>query len=174
MNSPCCEPKEITNATYSKGFALITTLVLLTMLSILALSQISSNSTQTKMATNAADTEISFEKTEGAVSEATNKMINSTYTSEKFLQNGSGLYVFNKNTAPLWHTSNWDSSAFAIEGFAGLAGTKATYMIEQLPSVVQPGQNLRTMTRIYRITGRTTGQSGLSSVLIQSTLQIQR
>lgn len=165
---------QVKNTVHKKGFALITTLVLLTMLTILALSQISTNSTQTKMATNATDSETSFEKTEGTVNEATNKMINSSYTSDQFLQNGSGLYVFDQNATPLWQTLNWDSSVSAIRGFSGLAGSQANYIIEQLPSVVQPGQNLRSMTRIYRITGRTTGQSGQSSVLLQSTLQIQR
>ena len=57
MNHLYATQLPVKTAIHNKGFALITTLVLLTMLTILALSQISSNSTQTKIATNATDTE---------------------------------------------------------------------------------------------------------------------
>lgn len=157
-----------------KGFILITTLVLLGMLTILGVSQISINSTQTKVAANATDSEISFEKTEGAMNEAVRKMINRTYSYDSFQNNANGLYLFNQNVAPAWQTINWDSSGAVITSFAGMSGLQAKYIIEQLPSVVKPGQNMKTSTRIYRITARAVGQNGSSSVLLQSTVQIQK
>ena len=54
------------NRRAQKGYILLMTLILLVMLTVLALAAVSLNSTQTRIAANATDTEISFEKTEGA------------------------------------------------------------------------------------------------------------
>ncbi|KTD35374.1 Tfp pilus assembly protein PilX [Legionella moravica] len=157
-----------------KGYILITTLVLMSMLTMMALTQSSHNTSQTRVATNATDSEISFEKTEGALNEAVNKLLNSTYTPQSFLNNTNGLYVFDSSAAPIWKTVNWSSSAAVINSFQGSSGTQSSYIIEQLPSVIQPGQNMKSPTRIYRITARSVGANGTSSVLIQSTIQIQQ
>lgn len=156
-----------------KGFLLITTLVLLVMLTVLGLAQVSINTTQTQIATNATDTEISFEKAEGALNEAINQMLAYNYSTTSFLNNTNGLYVFDKNAAPKWQTVNWSSTGAVINSFSGSTGLQAKYIIEALPSVVQPGQNMKTLTRIYRVTGRAVGQNGNSSTLLQSTIQIR-
>lgn len=157
-----------------EGFILITTLVLMIMLTVLAVTQVSLNTTQTQVARNSTTAEISFEKTEGALNEAINRMINHTYTSESFLNNTNGLYLFNQNDPPLWHEVDWDSSTSVINSFQGSTGLRASYIIEQLPSVVQPGQNMKSLTHVYRVTGRAIGEDGNSSVLLQSTIQIQQ
>lgn len=157
-----------------KGYILITTLVLLVMVTALALTQAGLNSTQTRVATNATDSEISFEKTEGAVNEALNRLINSTYTSESFLRNNNGLYLFDQSEAPLWKTINWSSASDAIQSFQGNTSSQASYIIEQLPSVIRPGQNMKKPTRVYRVTGYGVGATGSTAVLLQSTLQIQQ
>lgn len=162
------------NRKTEQGFILITSLVLLMMLTVLGVAQISINSTQTQVATNVTDTETSFEKTEGAVNEAINQMLDHAYTASNFSSNTNGLYLFNQSTTPIWQTVNWESGGAVIRSFSGLNGLQASYIIEQLPSVVQPGQSMRALTRIYRITGRSVGQTGNSSVLIQSTVQIQQ
>ncbi|RUR06004.1 pilus assembly protein [Legionella sp. km772] len=162
------------NRKKEQGFILITTLVLLGMLTVLGVAQITINSSQTQIATNISDTETSFEKTEGAVNEAINRMLDHAYTASNFSNNNNGLYLFNQNNTPIWQTVNWDASGAVIRSFSGLNGPQASYVIEQLPSVVQPGQNMKALTRIYRITARSVGQTGNSSVLIQSTVQIQQ
>ncbi len=70
----------------------MTTLVLMIMLTALAVTQVSLNSSQTRVAANATDSEISFEKAEGASNEAVNKIINHSYSSENFINNNNGLY----------------------------------------------------------------------------------
>lgn len=157
-----------------KGYILLTTLVLMIMVTVLALTQVSLNSSQTRVAANATDSEISFEKTEGAVNEALNNIIKGTYNTENFLRNNNGFYLFDQNAAPIWKTINWSSSAAVINSFQGNTSTQAGYIIEQLPSVIQPGQNMKSPTHVYRITGRAVDASGNSSVLLQSTVQIQR
>ena len=156
------------------GYILITTLVLMIMLTAMALTQISMNSSQTRVATNATDLEQSFEKTEGAMNEAINRILNSTYTTANFLQNNNGLYVFNTtDTTPLWKTIDWSSSAAVIKSFQGASGNQASYIIEQLPSVIQPGQNMKTPTYVYRITARTVGASGNTAIMLQTTMESQ-
>lgn len=159
--------------TNQKGFILITTLVLLVMITIIGMAQISMNSTQTKVTANTTDIEINYEKTEGALNEAINKLIKQEYDNEDFANNTNGLYLCNSNAAPTWKTLNWDSAASVIPSFQGLSGKQASYIVVQLPSVAQPGQNMKTLTRIYRVTSRSVAQSGLSSVMLQNTVQIQ-
>lgn len=157
-----------------KGYVLLTTLVLMIMLTVLALTQVSSNTNQTRVASNATDSEITFEKTEGAVNEAINKLNNGTYIAASFLTNSNGLYQHDASATPLWKTVGW-SSADVINSFQGGTNSQASYFIEKLPSVCLPGQNCRTQTNnLYRITARAVGANGNSSVIIQTTLQIQQ
>jgi type IV pilus assembly protein PilX len=155
------------------GYILLMTLIFLIILTVLALAEVSLNSMQTRVAANATDTEISFEKTEGALNEAINYLLNGTYSASNFLQNANGFYQLDPTAAPLWTTVNWSSSKAVINSFQGNTNSQASYIIEQLPSVVQPGQNMKTPTYIYRITARSTGASGHTAVLLQSTIQIQ-
>lgn len=157
-----------------KGYVLITTLVLMIMLTVMALTQVSMNSTQTRVAANATDSEISFEKTEGALNEAVNSIINGTYNPDSFLRNNNGLYLFDDSIAPLWKTLDWSNSNAVINSFQGQSGSNASYILEKLPSVIVPGQNMKTPANVYRITSRSTGANGNTSVLIQSTIQIQQ
>lgn len=161
------------NQSKEQGFILFMTLVLLILLTVLALHQVSLNMTQTRIAANATDSQISFEKTEGAVNESLNNVINGTYTPDSFIRNNSGLYLHNPNSSPLWNTVNWSSSAAIINSFQGGTSAQAAYFIEQLPSVIKPGQNMKTPTRIYRVTARSLNASGNSSTIIQNTMQTQ-
>ena len=155
------------------GYVLLTTLILMLMLTVLALTQVSMNSSQTRVATNATDTEITFEKTEGAMNQAINNLNNGTYLPSNFLNNNNGLYVTDPTAPPLWTTINWSSPAAVINSFQGSSGPQASYFIEQLPSVILPGQSMKSTTNFYRITARAVGATGNSAVILQTTLQIQ-
>ena len=157
-----------------KGFILLMTLVLLILITIFALNQASSNTSQTRIAANATDSESSFEKAEGVMNEAINYLLNGTYSAAQFLQNGSGLYLYDATIAPLWTTVNWSSGNAITSNFQGNSSSNASYIIEQLPSVVQPGQNISKPSRIYRITVNSVGASGNTTSQLQSTIQIQQ
>lgn len=156
-----------------QGYVLLLSMVFLMMLTLLAISVISLNTTQTRIATNHTNTEISLEKAEGALNEAINKLIKGTYNPKNFMQNGNGLYLLDPSAPPIWTTINWSSSSAVISGFKGSSGASASYIIEQLPSVVSPGQNMKTPTSIYRITVRAVGAGGNEATILQSTVQIQ-
>lgn len=156
-----------------QGYVLLTTIVLMIMLTVLAVSQVSLNTSQTRVAANVTDSEITFEKTEGAVNEAINNLKNGTYNAANFLSNSNGFYLFDQTAAPLWKTINWASSSAVIQSFQGKSGSQASYFIEKLPSVCLPGQNCKLPSNLYRITARALGANGNSSVIIQTTLQVQ-
>jgi type IV pilus assembly protein PilX len=158
----------------NQGYVLITSLILMVMLTVMALTQVSMNSSQTRVAANASDAEVSFEKTEGAINEAINSIINGSYNQESFMRNNNGFYLFDDSTAPLWKTIDWSNSSAVISSFQGGSGSSANYILEKLPSVIIPGQNMKVPANVYRITARSTGANGNSSVLIQSTIQIQQ
>lgn len=156
-----------------QGSVLIITLLLLMMLTVMAVTQISFNSTQNHVATNTTDAQIALQTAEGALNQATNNLLAGTYPTSSFLSNSNGLYVLNASAAPLWTTINWTSSSAVIMGFQGGSNSQAAFFIELLPSIVKAGQNSSITTQVYRITARAVGASGNSPVILQSTVQIQ-
>lgn len=154
------------------GFILITALIFLLVITILAVSLVNLNSTQTRMATNVTDTAIAFQSAEGALMNATDLLLNGTYSATQFVANGNGFYNVNVQNTPLWMTINWASGA-VISGFKGGSAANSALFIEKMPSVILPGQNMKTPTQIYRVTVRGTGGSSNAIVLLQGTLLTQ-
>lgn len=164
----------LTQSKKQQGYILLLTMILLVMITVLALTNVSLNTTQIRIAANATDEEISLEKTEGALNEAINKLMNGTYTSANFIQNSNGLYILDATNPPLWTTINWSSATSVIYSFQGGSNSQASYIIEKLPSVSAPGQNINKATNVYRITARSVGANGNTAILLQNTLQIQQ
>lgn len=156
------------------GSVLIITLLLMVMLTIIAVSQLSFNSTQTHIATNTADAQIAFETAAGALNDGTNNLFAGTFTTSSFLSNTKGLYNFNPNDAPYWSTVDWTNNNAVISSFQGSSLGQSAYIIEQLPSVIRPGQSMGSSTQVFRITAHAVGASGNSAVILQSTLVIQQ
>ena len=161
-------------STYSRGSVLIITLLLLLMLTIMAVAQVSFNTTQTHIATNTADVQVAFQTAEGALNEAVNNLLAGNFPANNILSNANGLYLFDQNNAPVWSTVDWNNANAVILSFQGNSNAQASYMIEQLPSVVHPGQNANAPAQVYRITSHAVGASGNASVILQSTVQIQQ
>lgn len=156
-----------------QGSILIISLILLLALTVIAISQITFNSTQTHIAANSSDSHVAFETAEGALNQATNSLFAGTYPTANFLSNTNGLYFYSASDAPLWTTIDWTSPAAVIMSFQGSSNAQAAYFIELLPSVVQGGQTSSTPTQVYRITARAVGASGGSPVILQRTVQMQ-
>lgn len=152
------------------GSVLIITLIVLLMLTVMAVAEISVNSTQTHVATNTADAQIAFQTAEGALNEATNNLLANQYPLSGFLSNANGLYQM-QNNAPLWTTVDWSSAGAVIMSFQGQSGAQAAFIIELLPSVPKPGQSMASPSPVYRITARAVGASGSSPVILQNTVQ---
>ncbi|MEO6920043.1 MAG: PilX N-terminal domain-containing pilus assembly protein [Collimonas sp.] len=157
-----------------RGATLFITTIMMLLLTILALGAMSLNSMQTRIATNAADAQIAFQTAEGALNQAQTNIIAGNYPPGTFVANSNGLYTFAPASAPLWTTVNWSSSSAAIQSFTGNSSAPAAYIIEQLPSVIRPGQNYKKQTQVFRVTVRAVGASGGAPVMLQSTVQIQQ
>lgn len=156
-----------------RGSVLIITLLLMLMLTVIAVTQISFNSTQTHIATNTADAQIAFQTAEGVLNEATNTLLAGNIALAGFMANTNGLYLHNPTNASLWSTVDWTNANAVIRSYQGGSSAQGAYLIELLPSVVKAGQNASIPTQVYRITARAVGASGNSPVILQSTLQIQ-
>jgi type IV pilus assembly protein PilX len=149
----------------NRGGILITTLILLVMLTILSLTMMSLNITQTRIATNSADAQESYQTAEGALNQAAANLQAGNYSLADFSANANGLYIFSSNSAPIWTTVNWANAAGSIQCTScGVSGT-AAYVIEYLPPVLVPGSGTK---KAYRITARAVGVSGLSPVILQA------
>jgi type IV pilus assembly protein PilX len=156
------------------GAVLLTTMMLLLMLTILALAAYALNTTQTRVATNAADSMVAYQTAEGTLSQARNALLDGTHADSSFAANANGLYILDTSAAPLWtRAATWSSETAVLQGFQGGSKEKGSYLIEKLPSVSRPGSDLKTQTRVYRITARAVGKSGGSPVILQSTVSVQ-
>jgi len=157
-----------------RGFVLITVLLIVLLITVLAIAIVSLNTNQTRIATNAADSQISFQTAEGALTQASAAVLAGTYSSAQFAANTAGLYTYNASaTAPLWTTVNWNSSTAVITGFQGDASAAAAYIVEQLPSVIKPGEDFKHPTMVYRITARGVGATSNSVTILQALVTFQ-
>lgn len=156
-----------------QGYVLLITLVFLVVLTVLSLASVSLNTTQSRIAANATDSEIAFEKAEGALNQATNLLLNGTYPVSNFAQNANGFYTLDPNVLSQWAGTTWPSSSSVVSSFQGNTGNAASYLIERLPSVLRPGQNMQMPTFIYRITARAPGGTNNTAVILQTTVQFQ-
>lgn len=159
---------------FQQGSVLIFALMLLIMLTIIAVAQMTMNTPQIRIANNSADQQVAFHTAEGALNEAINNLLSGQYSTASFLNNANGLYLFNPNNAPIWTTLDWSSTSSSIKSFQGGSNAQSSYIIEQLPSIIQGGQNINSPVNVYRITARGVGASGGSVVILQSTVQIQQ
>lgn len=157
----------------TQGYALIATLMFMLTLTLIALAMMHLNTTQIKISTNDADSTVAFQTAEGALNQALNNVLAGNYPFSSFSQNTNGLYIYNPNNPALWTTIAWSGSS-VIAGFQGSAKNPAVFFIEQLPSVIQPGQNIKRPTQVYRITARSSGASGSTSCILQATVQTQQ
>lgn len=161
-----------------RGFVLLTALVMLLVLTLIALVAMSFEANQARVAGNTANAQIAFETAEGALRVAEGNLLSSTYAANQFVVGGTnGLYLFNPVSAPIWsQASTWAGTNVIVSGFTGQSATAALVVIEQLPSVSLPGQNLASIqygggsppARVYRITARAVGFNGKAPVMVQS------
>ncbi len=156
-----------------RGSVLIITVILVLLLTILGLGTVSLNTMQTRIATNSADAQMSFQTAEGVLNQAQSKLIAGDYAYANFVAGDNGLYLFDPAVVPVWTTIDWSNASAAISSFQGKSSMPGAYIIELLPSFVRPGQSLKRMTRVFRVTARAVGPSGGAPVLLQSTVQLQ-
>jgi type IV pilus assembly protein PilX len=162
-----------------RGSILIATIFLVLMLTILGIGAMSLNTTQTRIATNTADSQTAFQTAEGALTEAQAILTVPNYDHKSFPIGNAGYYAFTVGNAPTWTTIDWTGNTAAVS-FQGKAKNPGYYIIEQLgvTPIVGTGTNPKNgvpqpVNWNYRITSRAFGASGGPMVMLQATVQIQ-
>lgn len=160
-----------------EGFVLVTAMIFLLVLTLFALVIFSQEARQQSVSNATNNALTSFQTADGALSEAEGKLLSNQYTA--FTSNTAGQYLYNPASvqSPLWQRVSWDKPGDVIVGsFKGESSLAPRYIIEQLPSVVVPGQSLSTqqygtgapLVKVYRITAKATGRDAKTSTTVHS------
>ena len=158
-----------------RGTALIVSLLILLVLTILGVAAMSTTTMEEKMAGNSRKIDLAFQSAESALRDAqTDPAIkNDLTTFDSTCTNG--LCLPSVTGTPVWDTVNWSTNARiygAYTGATAIPGVPApVYIIEKMPPVVTPGNNLGqagSSSQVYRITSRATGPGGVVVVELQS------
>ena len=168
-----------------RGVALIMSLVMLLILTILGLSSVQSTSLQLRMSLNARDNDLAFQASESAVREAEGWM--STNTSLLVFQaaNSNGLYDAPDLGSVNLSTFDWNNPGNDMRGYITLStplsqvATQPKYIIEWAKTVMSEADTLNMgnigqdtgsgRTQVFRVTTYGTGGTDSAHVMIQTT-----
>lgn len=168
-----------------QGVALIMSLVMLLILTILGISSVQTTSMQERMTLNARDNDLAFQAAESAVREAENYL--STNTSLLPFQdaNTDGRYDAPDNGAVDMSAFDWATAGNNDRGFKTVATTldgvadQPKYIIEWVKTVVSEEDTLNLnnigqdtgsgRTQMFRVTAYGTGGTDTAHVMIQTT-----
>lgn len=164
-------------STTQQGSALIVTLSILLILTLLGISAMSTSTLQERMAGNARDAEVAFESAETAI-RAAEKYIESIATTSVF-NNSAGKYAARGSSAEAWKTEgNW--SGAVNYSISSTVAKSPHYMIQIIESTLGEsdevnsgaaygsGGNSTDKPTVFQITARGYGLSPNSRVMLQS------
>lgn len=167
-----------------RGVALVVALLMLVLTLIITMAVVRPQALQSRMATNQQARNIALQSAEAALREAENGILTGQYSN--FAKNNGGLYLLDPastSQAKYLDNSIWTTAGATLSyggpsltGNGPRAGATTQYIIEQLPSVANPGQALNgsqyggaaAKTKVYRITAYSTGPDGTAAVRLQS------
>lgn len=170
------------------GFVLVVALILLLVLTLLGLAAAQSTSLEERMARNARNHDMAFQAAEAGLSAAQSAILQGLWTNADYSGNANGLYMLasccGANTwTSAWTVANAWTTALPMDtavpglSIAGIpAGQQPVYIIEQLPPVATPGNNLGQQqsgsgappVQPYRITVYATGGDQTTHVILQT------
>lgn len=168
-----------------RGMVLVVALILLLVLTLLGLAATQNSALEEKMAGNLRNHQLAFQAAEAALRAAESGLNQALWTN--FTVNSGGLYLYNPNNppaTPLWQTLDWNNpanvltyAAVANQPLPGPLAQQPEFIIEQMPPVPAPGQNVGAQQygagtptiQVFRITALGTGGSSSSQVMLQTT-----
>lgn len=169
---------------YQQGVVLVMALIFLLVLTLIGVGVTQSTSLEEKMAANSRDKDLSFQAAEAALQIAQSGIRQDIYTS---FNGTNGLYTYDPTQLPVWNTINWGVSSnlvnypYSNNGSNNPApGTaqRPVFIIEKLPPVPAPGQNLGATEygdtptiQLFRITARGYGGDVQSQTVLQTVYQ---
>ena len=167
--------------TSQAGSALIISLIVLVILTMLGVTGMRSSVLEEKMAGNLRDSQLAFQAAEATLREAEQYIDSNIVSTTNFDTNGSdGLY--NKSVINLWDNINWDSTdSLEYTSFDSSyeINTPPRYIIQHLSTQINDVDELNLdnygqgtgsgRIEMFLITARATGSSGNSVVMLQTT-----
>ena len=167
--------------TQQQGSALIVSLSILLVLTVLGISSMSTTALQERMAGNARDSEVAFEAAEAGLRAGETYINGLTDSALPSFDGTSGLYPISATQTYAWQTeSNWTNAVQAT--FSMHVSSQPTYIIQALDTTVAapPAQGLESASynnnppvivgnvKVFQVTARGYGLSSTSRVMLQS------
>ena len=162
------------------GAAMVIALIMLLVLTLLGTATARMTLLEERMTGNTQDNRVAFQAAEAALRDGETFLRQPTLPG---FDDANGLYQPAAATGtPVWKTVNW-TAANQVRTYGGMAGAPgsltaatATYLIEELPHVVTPGESLTPdsavdAVRFYRLTARGVGAGGKAQVTLQTTFK---
>jgi type IV pilus assembly protein PilX len=161
-----------------KGSALLVSLIMLLLITLVAVGGMQSSILQEKMTGNMRDRDLAFQAAEAALREAESSTLSNS--NAVYGASANGLYQANSLNLPDWSARNMDEGNGSIVYGADFQGVVAQpeYFIERLPIECIFGCSLGAggpaqTAPFYRITARGFGGSANTVVVLSSVYQIE-
>ena len=162
------------------GAAMVIALVMLLVLTLLATASARMTLMEERMTGNTQDRNIAFQAAEASL--RAGEGLAQLPLLPVFDNNASGLYEATLPGAdPRWSTVTWGLASSVLvydeldDAPGALADASASYIVEQLPPVPEPGETLKIKEiedgTYYRVTSRGVGVAGTATVTLQSTFK---
>lgn len=165
-----------------QGIALLVTLVMLILLTIIGIYAMSGTNLEEKMSGNTRDHYIAFQAAETALLDAEDFVENLVNTADFTDGGASGLYLAtDPEQTPVWQTVDWESNGNlkVVASALNEIFAQPKYIIEYFTEIVSKEDNINLQNYgegtgagsvdIFRITAHGTGGAESSQVLLQTT-----
>ncbi len=171
--------------TTQQGSALVVSLLILLVLTLIGVTSMSTTSLQGKMAANSRESNLALQAAESALRSGESELGSATPPEGYDDACDNGLCLPSTTGTPQWSTINWATNArsYNIVNNAALPEIPATlqpkYIIEKMPPASLPGDAISNLgnygggsgLQYYRITASATGANGSAAVMLQSVYQ---
>lgn len=165
-----------------RGITLVISLIILTVVTLLALTLVKTSVFEERMAGNARDRGLAFESAEYALREAQDFLSNAVLPPFTASGGSSGAFYQNLNTSPSGQTEDeywksthpWSTNAVVATKTGGILSgqPQPRYVIEEYPSISCAGYSKKwpppSPRSVYRITARAVGRTTEAVVILQS------
>lgn len=167
------------------GSALVVSLLILLVLTIIGVTSMTTTSLQSKMATNSSEYNMAFQAAESALRDGENDIFthNLTGFADGCASTVKGLCKPSTSGTPVWDSIDWNAMARSYGSqttASALSSNGVTltpkYIIEEMAPVILSGNNSTNnndygntpTTQYYRVTAVGTGPNGTGNVMLQS------
>jgi len=161
------------NSQTQNGMALVVSLIMLLLMTLLTISSMRTTILEEKIAGNYKDRNTAFQASEAGLRAGEN-YLRTTLVLPIFDGSTIGLYQPTTSGAARWEIVDWTDASEAV-AYVGLADVadQPNYIIEELQPVSESGGSLEVGTalenRFYRITSQAVGGTATAVVMLQST-----